>query len=187
MGLYRLRGAKDDFLFRAAIFAHSLGITPNAMTILGLCFGVSAGAMFWIHQMLLGFALGFISVFCDVLDGTIARKFNLETLRGKVFDSASDRISELAVVLGALGGEIIELWGIIAIVGSATLFLFRVISYRRGVSTDYVLLGRTERLFFIMMGLLIPWATASTICFILAGVFGFISSIQIAANLSRRG
>ncbi len=187
MGLYRLRGAKDDFLFRAAASVHSHRITPDMMTVLGLILGVAAGAMFLLHQMLLGFTLGFISVFCDMLDGTIARKFNLETIRGRILDSTCDRVSELAVALGALGGGIIEPFGLLAIAGSTSLLLFRIISYSRGISTDYVLFGRTERLFFIMLGLLMPWVTGSTFCFVVAGVFGFASSLQIAISLSKCG
>jgi phosphatidylglycerophosphate synthase len=184
MGLYRLRGSKDDFLFRTASFAYYHGISANTMTAFGLCFGIGAGAMFLFRQTPLGFILGFISVFCDVLDGTIARKFNLETLRGKVFDSTADRVSELAVVLGALGGDIIEPLGVTAIIGSTSLLIFRIMSYSRGLSTDYVLFGRTERLFFIMLGLLMPLVIASTIYFIVAGVFGFVSSLQMVASLS---
>lgn len=186
MGFYRLRGAKDDFLYRAASFAHSRGITPNAMTALGLCFGVAAGAMFSFRQVPLGFALGLVSVFCDMLDGTIARKFHQETLRGKVLDAAFDRVSESAVVLGALAGSIIDGWGVIAIIGSGTLLLFRAIGYRKSINTDFVLFGRTERLFFIMLGLLMPLVAVSTICFVVAGAFGLLSSLQIAVRLLRR-
>jgi len=187
LGLYKLRGAKDDFLRGLACFAHAHGVTPNAMTFLGLCFGVAAGAMFAFRQMQLGFALGLVSVFCDMLDGAIARNFHLETLRGKVLDAACDRVSELVVVLGALAGGIIAPLGTIAIIGSATLLVFRVISYSKGANTDYALFGRTERLIFIMLGLLSPSVAASTICFITAGVFGIVSSLQIAVNLVRHG
>lgn len=186
MGLYRLRGVKDDFLYRAARYAHTHGITPDMVTLLGLCFGVAAGAMFLYRQMLPGLALGLISVFCDMLDGAIARKFQLETFRGRVLDAACDRVGEIAVVLGALGSGIIAPLGTIAILGSVSLLLFRVISYSKGMSSDYVLFGRTERLFSILLGLLMPWVVASTACFVLAGLFGFVSSTQIAVSLSRK-
>ena len=67
-----------------------------------------------------------------MLDGTIARKFHLETSFGRVFDSVSDRTCELAVVLGALAGGIIEPIGVIAIVGSTLLFSLRTLSHTRG-------------------------------------------------------
>jgi CDP-diacylglycerol--glycerol-3-phosphate 3-phosphatidyltransferase len=156
------------------------------MTAFGLCFGVATGVLFAFRRIPFAFAFGFLSVFCDVLDGTIARKFNMETSFGRVFDSVSDRVSELAVVLGALTGGIIEPLGVVAIVGSTTLFAFRALSQARGLNTDYVMFGRTERLFFILLGLVLPFARLSTICFVVAGCFGFASSLQIAVFLSRR-
>ena len=136
------------------------------------------------RQIPFAFAFGFLSVFCDVLDGTIARKFHLESSFGRVFDAISDRTCELAVVLGALAGGIIKPLGVIAIVGSTMLFSLRVLSHARGLKTDYVMFGRTERLVFILLGLVLPFATVSTICFIVAGGFGFASSLQIIVFLS---
>lgn len=186
MGLYKMRIIKDDLLFCIASIAHNHGFTPNIMTALGLLFGVASGALFLYHQSSLAFALGFVSVFCDIMDGTIARKFNQETFSGRIFDSLSDRTCELAVVLGALFGGIIEPLGVIAIVGSAMLFVLRVVSHRRGSNTDYVMFGRTERLIFILIGLIFPYTSVSTLCFVLAGCFGFVSSIQIIINLSHQ-
>ncbi len=138
------------------------------------------------RQIPLAFASGFLSVFCDVLDGTVARKFRLETSFGLVFDAVADRASELAVVLGALAAGIIEPLGVVAVVGSTALFSLRVVSHSYGLETNYVMFGRTERLFFIMLGLILPFAAASTVCFIVAGTFGFVSSVQIIVFLSHR-
>ena len=186
MGLYKMRATKDAFLFRIAQRAHNNGISPNTMTALGLCFGVATGLLFMYRQIPFAFAFGFLSVFCDVLDGTIARKFHLETSLGRVFDSVSDRTCELAVVLGALAGGIIEPIGVIAIVGSTMLFSLRALSHTRGLSTDYVMFGRTERLVFIFLGLILPFASVSTACFVVAGGFGLVSSFQIIVFLARQ-
>jgi phosphatidylglycerophosphate synthase len=185
MGLYKMRSNKDDFLFRLASAAHARGFSPNVMTALGLGFGVATGVLFMYRQIPFAFVFGFLSVFCDVLDGTIARKFNLETSFGRFFDSISDRICEFAVVLGALAGGIIEPLGVVAIIGSSTLFAFRALSHARRLNTDYVMFGRTERLVFILLGLILPFATLSTVCFVVAGGFGFASSFQIIVSLSR--
>jgi phosphatidylglycerophosphate synthase len=186
MGLYRLRSAKDNFLFQIASASRNHGMTPNIVTSFGLCFGVTAGLLFMHRQIPFAFVLGFLSVFCDGLDGTIARKFNLETAAGRVFDSVSDRACELAVVLGAMAGGIIEPLGVLAIVGSTMLFSLRILSHSRGRKTDYVLFGRTERLAFIFIGLVLPLSMASTFCFVVAGAFGIVSSLQIIIELSRR-
>jgi phosphatidylglycerophosphate synthase len=178
-----MRASKDSFLFRLASAAYSWGFTPNMMTTLGLTLGVATGMLFALHAASFAFALGFLSVFCDVLDGTLARKFHMETKFGLVFDSTADRLSEFAVVVGALIGGIIEPLGVFAIVGSASLLLLRATSHRRGLKTDYVLFGRFERLVFILVGLLVPIVLVSTICFVVAGGFGLISAFQIAVSL----
>jgi phosphatidylglycerophosphate synthase len=125
-------------------------------------------------------------VLCDMLDGTIARRFCLETRFGLIFDSVADRVSETSVVLGALLGRIIEPLGIVAVIGSVVLLLFRTLSYVHGLNTDYVLFSRVHRLVFIMFGLISSVARVSTYCFIIAGTFGIVSSIQIIIHLWRQ-
>jgi len=186
MGLYSMRAGKDAFLYQVAKVAHHCGLTPNMMTAIGLAFGVASGMLLVVAAFPFAFAFGFLSVFCDVLDGTLARKFHLESTFGLVFDSAADRVSECAVVLGALAVGIIQPVGIVAIFGSTSLFAFRALSYRRGLRTDYVQLGRFERLVAILAGLLIPVVWVSTLCFVVAGGFGLISSCQIAFSLRHK-
>jgi hypothetical protein len=70
-----------------------------------------------------------------VLDSTIDRKLHLETSFGRVFDSILDKTRELAVVLGALAGGLIEPLRVIAIVGSTTLFSRRTLSHTRVLKT----------------------------------------------------
>jgi archaetidylinositol phosphate synthase len=156
------------------------------MTALGLCFGVASGIMFMLRATLFAFIFGGLSVFCDVLDGTLARKFQMETKFGKFFDSTADRAAEAAVVIGAFMGGIIEPIALVAIAGSVSLLLFRVISYSRGLNTNYVLFGRVERLVFILLGLVNPFITLSTFFFVIAGGFGLVSTFQISVALSRR-
>ncbi len=185
MGLYSMRSGKDTIMFRLASTAHHWGFTPNMMTALGLTFGVACGALFASGAVLFAFGFGFLSVFCDVLDGTLARKFHLETKAGLVLDSVSDRITEAAVVLGAFAAGIIQPVGLVAIAGSVCLLALRVVSHRRGLRTDYVLFGRTERLVFILAGLVAPIVLVSSLCFVAAGGFGLASSSQIAVHLLR--
>jgi CDP-diacylglycerol--glycerol-3-phosphate 3-phosphatidyltransferase len=181
-----MRAGKDALLFRLASFAYSCGFTPNVVTALGLCFGVASGVMFGYRLSVFGFGFGFLSVFCDVLDGTIARKFHMETTFGRVFDAVVDRTCETAVVIGALAGGIIEPIGLLAIVGSVSLLLCRALAYARGLSTDYVLFGRVERLALILCGLVAPFVTISTLCFVTAGAIGLVSTIQIISTLLRK-
>jgi len=156
------------------------------LTSLGLCLGVASGILFMHKAVPLALLVGFLSVLCDMLDGTIARIFCMGTAFGLIFDSVADRVSETAVVLGAFFGRIIEPLGIIAVIGSISLLLFRTLSYIHGLSTDYVLFGRVERLVFIMFGLISPITSASTLCFVIAGTLSMISSLQIIIHLWRQ-
>ncbi|MCW4011142.1 MAG: CDP-alcohol phosphatidyltransferase family protein [Candidatus Bathyarchaeota archaeon] len=184
--MYSMRAGKDAVMFRIANAAHSYGLTPNMMTAMGLAFGLASGALFAVRFLPAAFALGVLSVFCDVVDGTLARKFHMESKFGLIFDSAADRSSEAAVVLGALAGRIINPFGVIAIAGSMLLLACRAAAYRRGYKTDYVLFGRFERLVFILAGLLVPNVWGSTLCFVTAGILGLVSACQIAINLYRQ-
>lgn len=181
--LYDMRSRKDSALLRIASVAYGFGVTPNVMTGLGLCFGVASGVMFGMRTFVFAFVLGFLSVFCDVLDGTIARKFHLETRFGRILDSVADRVTEAAVVIGALAVGLAEPIGLVAVVGSIFLLMFRTLSFARGLNTDYVLFGRVERLILILFGLVSPFVALSTSCFVVAGVCGLISSVQIAVSL----
>ena len=186
MGLYSMRAGKDMLMFRIAHAAYGWGVTPNMLTALGLVLGVASGALFALRALSFAFALGFLSVFCDVLDGTLARKFILESKLGLMFDSVADRATEFAAVAGALVAGIIHPVGLIAIAGSLCLLALRVASYRRGLRTDYAFFGRFERLVFILAGLLSPIVWLSTACFVAAGACGLISSAQIAAKLCKK-
>ena len=186
MGLYSLKGKKDHSLSCVVVVAHKLGFTPNIVTAIGLCFGVTGGALIAVHEIPLALSCVIISVFCDALDGAIARRFDEVTTFGLFFDSISDRISEIALVLGAFFCGLINIVGLIAIVGSLALLLFRTLSYWKNLSTDFAFFGRFERLFFILIGIISPYATFSTFCFVIAGGFGLVSSIQILITMSRQ-
>ena len=178
-----MRSRKDKILLNLAGTVRNIGFTPNMVTALGLLFGVGCGFSFAYRITPIGFLLGSLSVVCDLLDGAIARTFNLETAFGLVFDSVSDRVSEWAVVVGAIWSGIIYPIGAVAIVGSLLLLMMRALSYLQGLNTDYVVFGRVERLIFIFFGLVAPFAEASTVCFVISGGFGFMSSCQIASSL----
>ncbi|NKE73755.1 CDP-alcohol phosphatidyltransferase family protein [Candidatus Manganitrophus noduliformans] len=76
----------------------AFGISPNAVTGLGLVFLIGIAYAFSIQHFLL--ATGFIALngFCDLIDGAVARQSNAETPLGKLFDRTADKISD-AVIL----------------------------------------------------------------------------------------
>ena len=149
--LYCMRSRKDRILLPLADIAHRYGVTPNVVTGLGLLLGIISGATLAHRAVPFAFLLLFVSVFCDVLDGTIARTFRLKTAFGLTFDSVADRCTELSVVVGALFSGIIYPIGTVTIIGSIMLLFMRTLSYLKGLDTNYVLFGRAERIVFIFL------------------------------------
>jgi len=72
MSVYQLRGRKDLLLGPMADLAYRNGLTPNRITALGLCAGVTCGGLLALHLVPIAIVFGLLSAFCDVLDGTVA-------------------------------------------------------------------------------------------------------------------
>lgn len=83
-------------------FLNRTGLTPNAITLLGLA-GTTLGAYFLARgEMLMGGATLLVSVLVDALDGTMARLRGESTDFGAFVDSVSDRYAELVTFGGLL-------------------------------------------------------------------------------------
>ena len=77
-----------------ALVCGRLGITPNAITLVGIALGAAAGWMFHYTDLwhnVAGVALLMTANFCDSADGQLARLTNQKTLLGRMLDGfASD-------------------------------------------------------------------------------------------------
>ena len=77
-----------------ALVCGRLGITPNAITMVGIALGAAAGWMFHYTDLwhnVAGVALLMTANFCDSADGQLARLTNQKTLLGRMLDGfASD-------------------------------------------------------------------------------------------------
>jgi len=166
-----------------ARISHQSGLSPNIITGVGLSFAILSGISLAYHKLFIALVMFGVSIFCDMLDGAIARAFDLETSFGLFWDSFADRGSELAIVLGALAGGIVSSLAILEIFGSISLLAMRLVSYRSGFYSDGAYFGRGERVILLSIGLITPWKTFSTICFALAGFLSLISAFQIGFGL----
>ena len=78
----------------------AVGISPNALTALGLVLNVGAGAVIATGSYQLG-ALAFLGASAfDALDGTVARAAGKTSRFGAFFDSLADRYAESAILIG---------------------------------------------------------------------------------------
>src|SRR5438309_2277446 len=134
-----------------AVALGKIGLTPNALTILGLILSIVAGVTLALGYMLLGGVLILISGLFDLMDGTLARHTKQASPFGAILDSTFDRFGEAACLLGLLvyylpqGGAIEIVLIYVAIVGSLMVSYVKARAEGLGVSCNVGLFTRPER------------------------------------------
>ncbi len=134
-----------------AMFFNRLGLTPNAMTLLGLA-GNFAGAVFVSQgDMTIGGLLMLVSTPFDALDGAMARLRGEANDWGAFVDSVTDRYGELAILGGLLyhfAGTGDELSSVVTFAAAAGTVLVSYVKARAeavGFTAKIGLLSRVER------------------------------------------
>jgi CDP-diacylglycerol--glycerol-3-phosphate 3-phosphatidyltransferase len=158
----------------------SRGVSPFAVTLVGLCASAVAawvilrGSLFW------GAVWVLFSGVCDVLDGGLARRLGRETRFGAFIDSTFDRLSEFFVFGGIFvyfadhGYPRLLLVVVWAAMGASFL-----VSYARarieglGGECKVGLLERPERFAILVVGLLLGPRGAAAAVIIIAFGAGF--------------
>lgn len=79
---------------------HALGLSAHGATILGAVAGLASAIAFGVGALGWGIALLATSASFDALDGTIVREFETPSPLGGIFDLTSDRLVEIAVIIG---------------------------------------------------------------------------------------
>ena len=136
----------------------SLGITPNALTIMGLAASIISALCYvtWRTNRLflpLAGVLILLSGLIDAIDGVLARSTGRVSVFGGFLDSVSDRYSD-AVVLSAIvyAGLCHPAWGLAAIVGSLMVSYTRARAEAAGVKMAAVgFAERAERMVFLAL------------------------------------
>jgi CDP-diacylglycerol--glycerol-3-phosphate 3-phosphatidyltransferase len=137
-----------------------LGITPNAMTVIGTA--VSLGAALWFiphNRLFIGSLLVAIFLCFDLLDGAMARAAEKTSPLGAVLDASCDRLVDAALFAS------IAWWALVTVhkpfAGAAALAcgaLAQLISYIKaradasGLSAEGGLVERAERLIIALIG-----------------------------------
>ena len=120
---------------------HRMGLSPNNITTIGFIINILA-AVYLIYPYFLGQNLentrlsgfGLIVLgagLMDMLDGRMARLFNLQSTFGAFYDSVIDRYSEIVMYLGFIAFFIVHQdWSLI-LLGFASLTGSLMVSYSR--------------------------------------------------------
>jgi archaetidylinositol phosphate synthase len=153
----RLKKKFEDIVGRGVGPLVSMGLTPNALTVLGL---LTSTASAWVYlnwrkeRIFLAVAASLIllSGILDAFDGILARKTGKVTRFGGFFDSVADRYSD-AVVLGAIivSGLCDPHWGMAALIGSLMVSYVRARAEAAGVAMIAIgFAERAERMVLLM-------------------------------------
>ncbi len=148
------------FLEPTARFLLKLGLTPNAVTVLGFI-GTAVGAFFaargqfFISGALIGLTMPF-----DALDGTMARLSGLSDDWGSVLDSVTDRYADLSIWAGILYYYLTQNDTLLAMLSFAAAAGTILVSYLRargevqGFEVKIGLMTRVERYLVLMPSIL---------------------------------
>jgi CDP-diacylglycerol--glycerol-3-phosphate 3-phosphatidyltransferase len=137
------------------------GLTPNAITALGLAGSLGAAALVAGGYFLAGGLVVLAAAALDLLDGALARATGRVTTFGGVFDSVLDRLGEAAVLGGVLfhfseGGHRQEVvLAFIAVVGSIMVSYVRARAEAAGLKLTEGIFTRPERVIVLGLGLIV--------------------------------
>lgn len=112
---------------------------PNILTILRFIFIPVILYFIFTGNYILGFIFFTISGITDILDGFIARKFNLISNFGKLMDPLADKLTQISVLATLVAVQIIPVWiltivilkELIMVVGASFLYGKDVIVYSK--------------------------------------------------------
>lgn len=137
----------------------AIGMTPSAMTALGLALVLAGSVMVGTERLVSGAWVIGIGSALDGLDGAVARVSGRVTPRGAFLDSAFDRVGEVAAFAGlafAMEGQARALLLIVLAVGGAMLVPYmKARAEAEGLDGSGGLMGRTERLILFCAGLIL--------------------------------
>lgn len=144
------------------------GLTPNALTAIGLALNILVAAVIAAGHIVPGGILLLIASGFDMLDGAVARATGTVTRFGGFLDSTIDRYSE-AVVLGGvlvyiLGTDDYWLGALLvftATIGSIMISYARARAEAAGWKASVGLLARPERVVVLAIGLLTGYVIAA--------------------------
>ena len=160
-----------------ARFLARLGLTPNAVTVLGFLLSTAVAAVLATGRLQLAGLLLILTLGFDAVDGTLARLQNATSRFGAFLDSTLDRWTEV-FLYGALiwhfqgrGQDTDTLLAVAALTTSLMVSYTRARAEGVGIQCKEGVFTRFERLLMLIIGLLCgltPWALG--IIALLAGI-----------------
>ena len=99
------------------IVHETLGLSPNQVSTIGFVVGLAAAIVVAMGFLVPGLILLAISQVIDGLDGGVARRYNLQSEKGQMFEVVYDRLNELSIFLALASiGEVTYFMAVLAFV-----------------------------------------------------------------------
>jgi CDP-diacylglycerol---glycerol-3-phosphate 3-phosphatidyltransferase len=141
----------------------TLGLTPNALTLLGLLICAASAALIALGYLVLGGVVLVLASGFDIFDGALARVTGREHRYGAFLDSTTDRYAECFTYIALLyyfllhtHSTVEPMLVTVALTGSLLVSYVRARGQSLGFSVDGGLLARPERVVVTVVGLVIP-------------------------------
>jgi len=168
--LTKLKEKVQLWLVGEARIAHSGGLTPNKVSVIGVILASLSAISYWQWEVLPTLLLILAPLFllvsglCDALDGVLARRFGEATTFGGFLDSLLDRYTDAMVYVGIILGGLSDIyWGLLALIGSLLVSYCRARAEAAGVKMETVgLMERAERIMILVVAsfLTLVWKEA---------------------------
>ena len=162
--LTKLKEKVQQMLTTEAKVAHRIGLTPNAISAIGIVLAFLSALTYaeWQNRpdyLLIATVLLILSGFCDTLDGVLARLYQQTTAFGGFLDSLLDRYADAAVYVGIIVGGLCDvLWGLIALTGSLLVSYSRARAEAAGTKMESIgLAERAERIIILALASLVAF------------------------------
>ncbi len=185
--LTRLKERFQFWISYEAKLAHSVGLTPNHVSGIGVLFAIISALLYGnslSNPSLLIAATIFLlaSGFCDALDGALARIYGETTAFGGFLDSLLDRYVDAVVLGGIILGKLCDpFWGLAALIGSLLVSYVRARAEAAGVKMETVgIAERAERLIILAVASLLSviWLDALGWSIILLAILTNLTVLQ---------
>jgi len=131
-------------------------LSPNVVTVLSLFIAIGASIMFFFgtpFYLLIAVSLLFLSGFCDLFDGVLARTQKKDSKKGDMLDHTIDRYIDIFLLLGLTFSPLVNShFGYLAII-SILMFSYMGTQFQAlsGKRLYAGFLGRAERLVLLML------------------------------------
>ncbi|MEE8168439.1 MAG: CDP-alcohol phosphatidyltransferase family protein [Candidatus Hydrothermarchaeales archaeon] len=146
----------DGIVLSTARRIAALGISPNALTILGFLGSIVTGAALALGQLSAALVFLALTSVLDALDGAVARISNRATEFGAFFDSLLDRYADALILLGLviyLRDHYLLLF--VVLVGTLLVSYSRAKVEALKCKGDIGIAERAERLIILMLAILL--------------------------------